>query len=68
MSADDPIVTGYMFYTMKLDLLLTDCGQESVLQDLSNFEYITVNIFAVTENFKEISIFAGEQITFGGKK
>ena len=34
MSVEDPIVTGYMFYTMKLDLLLTDCGQESVLQDL----------------------------------
>ena len=54
MIADDPIVSGYMFYTMKLDLLLKD-GEESVLQDLSHFTYTTVNIFAVTENFKEIS-------------
>ena len=54
MAADDPIVSGYMFYTMKLDLLLKD-GEESTLQDLSHFTRTTVNIFAVTENFKEIS-------------
>ena len=47
MSVDDPIVTGYMFYTMKLDLLLKD-GEESVLQDSSYLLYTTVNIFAVT--------------------
>ena len=48
MLKDDSFITGYMFYSLKLDSLIDD---NSYIQDYSSYSSFTTNVFAVSEEF-----------------